>query len=40
MEDIMKMKDYYNADCAKILSKKIIAVYPVFSRKSIYKIYL
>ncbi|MDR1896128.1 MAG: hypothetical protein LBR10_04980, partial [Prevotellaceae bacterium] len=29
----MKFKDYYNADCAKLLSDKIKTIYPDFNKK-------
>jgi 3-methyladenine DNA glycosylase AlkC len=33
----MKIKDYYNADCAKLLSQKIITIYPDFQEKEFIK---
>jgi 3-methyladenine DNA glycosylase AlkC len=33
----MKMKDYYNIDCAKLLSQKIKTVYPDFQEKAFIK---
>ena len=29
----MKIKDYYNADCAKLLSQKIKIIFPEFKEK-------
>ncbi|GHS93620.1 hypothetical protein AGMMS50239_25720 [Bacteroidia bacterium] len=33
----MKVKDYYNADCAKLLSQKIRMVFPDFNEKAFIK---
>jgi 3-methyladenine DNA glycosylase AlkC len=33
----MKVKDYYNTDCAKLLSKKIRTIYPDFQEKAFVK---
>ena len=33
----MKVKDHYNADCAKVLSQKIKTVFPEFNEKEFIK---
>jgi hypothetical protein len=33
----MKVKDYYNADCAELLSQKIKTIFPEFHEKEFIK---